>query len=133
MAFQFLACGPDEVPTPTGNGSGNQNAPDTMEMFSDFSWLINKVYKDGVSDQTSFLIGCSYSIFDDGTYLFNIPGYNSASGTWDFGTEGKHIVNIRNQGGGSVWTIVSLGDSSLVVKAKSNSDASVYKYEMSKQ
>lgn len=131
IAVSFIACGPDnEDPKPPAD-KPPVNTVDTAALFQEKNWVIRKYARNGVNDPGSFLIGCSYSIYNDGNYTFNIPGYPSAIGTWEFSASAKTKVNFYNQGAGFKWTIISIDSTNLVVEERDNSGTDVERLEMS--
>jgi len=102
----------DPPPPPPPPPSGG----DTTAMFTDNVWITQKVYKDGVEQVGHFLINTSYKFNLPNTYIFSIPGFPSANGTWVFNSATKSKVEITNQGGTHTWDLLSITSSSMVIE-----------------
>lgn len=132
----MLSCTPEkDSPTPSGTGNNPVDPPvipgtDTVALFADKNWTTTKVYKDGIEQSGSWMIGTSYSINKSKSYFFNIPGFPAASGTWDFDASGKRKVNFTTQGPGFKWTILTLNKDILIVE-QAEDNGTVMKFEFS--
>jgi hypothetical protein len=101
---------------------------DTAQLFTQNAWVTKKVYLDGMEQAGHFLIGSGYKFNNPNTYLFSLPGFPSASGTWIFAAAGKNKVELTNQGGTTNWAVLSISATNMTIE-EAQSDGKVYKYD----
>lgn len=100
---------------------------DTTTWFTTNAWVTKKIFKDGAEQANHFLLNSAYKFNTNGTYIFSIPNFPSASGTWVFGAATKGVVDVTNQGGTKTWTIISISTTAMV--AQETASNGVWKYE----
>ncbi|MEX0966593.1 MAG: hypothetical protein WD077_05110 [Bacteroidia bacterium] len=135
IAMAFAACSKEETPVPVKDPTVNDpdtttNGPDTLMLFADQTWVIQKVYDDGVEDPDHPLISAYYTINRDKTYSFTYPGFPSVSGTWEFDAAGKFRVNFMTQSSGFTWNMVSI-DSEKLIAEEPQDNGTIRKFEFS--
>ncbi len=100
---------------------------DTLDLFIAKAWVRTKVYKNNIEQANHFLINSSYKFNTPDSYLFSIPNFPSASGTWVFDANTKGKVTLTSQGGPTDWTIVSINTNAMTIEETVGSD--VLKYD----
>ncbi len=103
---------------------------DTSALFIDNAWITKKVYKDGIEQAGHFLINSSYKFNTPNTYIFSIPSFPSANGTWVFDAATKGKVEVTNQGGTQIWSLLTINSTTMIAEVPS-SNGIVWKYEYS--